>query len=276
MNLIQVEHNNQRVLTTQQLAEAYGTDTRRISENFTRNYERYQIGKHYILLEGEDKTVFLNNTQIADSYKNASKLYLWTEKGAWLHAKSLNTDKAWESYELLVDTYYSIKDKLPKLDNLSPQLQLLINMEIEQKRIAGMVEQAQNTATEAKQEVQAIRDVVAINPSSWRNETSNILNKIAKSRGGTSQDYIDVRDETYKLLSQRAGTKLDIKLTNRKRKVLEETGSRSKADKVTKVDVIADDKRLTEVYIAIVKEMAIKYNIGEKNKGGCTNDIKRI
>ena len=46
-----------------------------------------------------------------------------------------------------------------------------------------------------------------------------------------------------------------------KRKVLEETGSRSKADKITKLDVIASDARLREVYIAIIKEMSVKYGV---------------
>ena len=29
------------------------------------------------------------------------------------------------------------------------------------------------------------------------------------------------------------------------------------------MDVIGDDARLTEIYLAIVKEMAIKYGVGE-------------
>ena len=33
-------------------------------------------------------------------------MYFWTEKGAFLHAKSLNTDKAWELYDKLVDCYF--------------------------------------------------------------------------------------------------------------------------------------------------------------------------
>ena len=33
-------------------------------------------------------------------------MYLWTEKGAFLHAKSLNTDEAWEVYGKLVDSYF--------------------------------------------------------------------------------------------------------------------------------------------------------------------------
>ena len=78
-NLIPIEHQNQRVLTTQQLAEAYETETRRISENFNANKERYVIGKHYYVLQGEEKREFLNHTEITDGSKNAQFLYLWKE-----------------------------------------------------------------------------------------------------------------------------------------------------------------------------------------------------
>lgn len=107
-----IEQNGARVLTTQQLAEAYGTDEKRISENFNRNKDRYTVGKHYIMLQGEQLKEFkLTNPQIAEQSKRAAVLYLWTEKGAWLHAKSLNTDEAWEAYETLVDDYYRIQEK---------------------------------------------------------------------------------------------------------------------------------------------------------------------
>ena len=45
------------------------------------------------------------------SFKYAKSLYLWTEKGALLHAKSLNTDKAWEVYDYLVDFYFRAQVK---------------------------------------------------------------------------------------------------------------------------------------------------------------------
>lgn len=61
-------------------------------------------------MEGPGKRDFLNRHQIDDGSKNAQYLYLWTEKGAWLHAKSLNTDEAWNAYETLVDEYYRIKE----------------------------------------------------------------------------------------------------------------------------------------------------------------------
>ena len=42
-----VTHGGRRVLTTQQIADAYETDNKVISNNFNRNKERYTEGKHY-------------------------------------------------------------------------------------------------------------------------------------------------------------------------------------------------------------------------------------
>ena len=50
----------------------------------------------------------------------ASHLYLWTEKGALLHAKSLNTDKAWEVYDYLVDFYFRVKEE-PVVKEAKPE-----------------------------------------------------------------------------------------------------------------------------------------------------------
>ena len=104
--LVPIEREGQRVLLTAQLAESYETTPEIISNNFNRNKARYQPGKHYFALEGETKREFLDHHQFDDGLKNATKLYLWTERGALLHAKSLNTDRAWEVYDRLVETYF--------------------------------------------------------------------------------------------------------------------------------------------------------------------------
>lgn len=101
-----INHNEQRILMTSFLAEVYDTTERRISENFNSNKERYVEGKHFYLLEGNELKEFKGEYGISVVAANVSKLYLWTEKGALLHAKSLGTDKAWGVYEHLVDTYF--------------------------------------------------------------------------------------------------------------------------------------------------------------------------
>ena len=126
------EYKNIRVLTTQQIAEAYGTDSKVISNNFNRNRERYVEGKHFICLEGDELKVFKTNHHFDESSK-INKLYLWTQKGAFLHAKSLNTDKAWEVYDQLVDSYFEKKQPLKLSTEEKIQILAQGNVELQEK-----------------------------------------------------------------------------------------------------------------------------------------------
>lgn len=115
------EYREMRVLTTSQIAEMYGTDSKTISYNFSYNKKKYGEGKHYIKLEGAELKAFKASREIPDCHKYSAHLYLWTEKGALLHAKSLNTDKAWEAYEYLVDFYFRAKENIPKPQETKPE-----------------------------------------------------------------------------------------------------------------------------------------------------------
>lgn len=113
MNLLQViVHRQARVLTTGQLAESYGAEEKLVQQNFNNNKARYKEGKHFFLLQGEELRAFKRDFENLGFAPNLNKLYLWTEKGAWLHAKSLNTDAAWDAYEMLVDDYYNVRELL--------------------------------------------------------------------------------------------------------------------------------------------------------------------
>lgn len=103
-----VEYEGIRVVTTKQIAEMYGTDSKTVSHNFNRNKERYTEGKHYFLLVGDKLRSFRQNGEYSIK---APKLYLWTQRGALLLAKSINTDIAWKAYERLVDFYFEVKEE---------------------------------------------------------------------------------------------------------------------------------------------------------------------
>lgn len=114
--------------------------------------------------------------------------------------------------------------------------------------------------TSVKDRVESIREVVALDTTSWREETSNILKKIGHSLGG-GQIYSQVRTESYELLEKRMGVSLATRLTNKRRRMADEGICKSKRDKLSYVDIIAEDKKLIEGYMAIVKEMAIRYGV---------------
>lgn len=108
---IPVVFNGQTVITTEMLASAYGTDTNNIQVNFIRNKDKFEEGKHYILLQGAELKEFKNqptNSKVVK--KNTSQLYLWTERGASRHCKILDTDKAWEQFDYLEEAYFKVKE----------------------------------------------------------------------------------------------------------------------------------------------------------------------
>lgn len=149
MQLSIIEQSGVRVLTTTQIAEAYGTDTKTINRNFQRNADRYEQGKHFFALSGEELRDFKGSRQIDPTLKFASILYLWTEKGAWLHAKSLSTDKAWDAYEMLVDDYYRMQQQIKPLTE-KEQLMAAMKLTLD----------ANKEITEIKSEVAELRDKV--------------------------------------------------------------------------------------------------------------------
>lgn len=105
-----VDYNGVRVLTTEQLAQAYECDTHSIQKNFNSNKDRFEEGKHYYKLDGEELKNFkasLGSSPIVNNLKFTSQLILWTRRGASRHCKMLGTEKAWEMYDNLEENYFN-------------------------------------------------------------------------------------------------------------------------------------------------------------------------
>lgn len=148
----------------------------------------------------------------------------------------------------------------PQDIDLSPEIQMLkllidkaANAELEQKRQAAAL-------TTVEQKVDGIREIIAINPRSWRDECGKLLRTIATQIGGGSA-YKEVNAEAYQLVDERAGVSLATRLTNKRRRMADEGVCKSKRDRLNQLDVIQDDKKLIEIFIAVVKELALKYGV---------------
>ncbi len=194
--------------------------------------------------QSKDKTIEVNTIPEGDIYRLVSNSELPSAEKfeSWVFDEVLPSIRSTGSYVT---------------QELSPQLQLLINMELKQKQL-------ETALTDTNARIDNIKEVVSLNSNSWRADTQNLLNKIAISLGGTSAFFRQLRNESYELLERRMGARLEIRLTNKRRQMAEEGISKAKRNALTKLDVIADDKRLIEGYVAIVKEMAIKYGVADK------------
>ncbi len=162
-------------------------------------------------------------------------------------------DKGREYRRYFIEIEKRFKQNLLDSRNLSPELQLL----------TGLLNQlaAQELATkEIKQEVQDMRDVISLDSTSWRKEGHALIVKAANKLGGS--DHIKtLTNETYRLLEHRFGVNLNQRLINKKRRLAEEGICKSKREKLNKMDIISEDKKLIEGYVIIAKELAIKYGV---------------
>lgn len=101
-----VEWADEKVVTTEVLARAYGTEPVRIRQNFSAHADRFEEGKHFFRIAGKkllDLRVSFGDSQISPK---ARTMVLWTERGAARHAKMLETDAAWDVFEALEDNYF--------------------------------------------------------------------------------------------------------------------------------------------------------------------------
>ncbi len=125
-----ITHNQIPVITTELLAQLYGTEPVRIRQNHHENKVRFVEGKHFFKVVGNDlkelrvalnysqnlRVTLSNSQNLQPSLRGlqispkARSLILWTERGAARHAKMLETDQAWDVFERLEDCYFRQKD----------------------------------------------------------------------------------------------------------------------------------------------------------------------
>lgn len=103
------------VITTEMMADFYGTESKNIQNNFLRNSKRFIEGKHFFKIIGQELKDFKNQPSLRGLVnKRVSHLTLWTERGAARHAKMLDTDQAWDIFEQLEDCYFRRQEILAK------------------------------------------------------------------------------------------------------------------------------------------------------------------
>ena len=213
-------------------------------------------------LEPDEKGVTL-----VDTLGGTQQMTIINESG--LYAVVLRSDKPqakpfrkWVTSEVLPSIRkhgsYSVQSQFA---DLSPQLQVLIQMETRQKQIEARQAEQATALAGLEQKLQNTCEVIALDKTAWRKDSEHLINKIARATG---EGYSGIRllyEEIYRSIESRAGVSLNTRLTNKRNRMAGEGVCKSKRDKLTRVDIIAEDKKLIEIYVAIVKELAVKYGV---------------
>ena len=209
----------------------------------------------------------LGQTEVIDRMGRSQKVWIINESG--LYTVILRSDKPqakpfrkWVTSEVLPSIRkhgsYSVQSQFA---DLSPQLQVLIQMETRQKQIEARQAEQATALAGLEQKLQNTCEVIALDKTAWRKDSEHLINKIARATGEGYGGIRLVYEEIYRSIESRAGVSLNTRLTNKRNRMAGEGVCKSKRDKLTRVDIIAEDKKLIEIYVAIVKELAVKYGV---------------
>ena len=233
------------------------TSSLNVAENFDKQH------KH--VLEAIDELVgvvensadlFYEDTYIHPQNKQGYRVIYMNRDGFTILAMGFTGKKALQFKLKYIEAFNQMEEHIKQqLDtsNLSPELQFmnsvvqsLAKQELETKRVEIKVDH--------------ITEIVALNTTDWRREARRLIRKMAKTQGEFDA-YQEIQSEIYQELDRRAGSDVERRLVNLRNRMAGEGASKSKLIKTNKLDVIASEKRLLEIYLAVVKEFAIKYGV---------------
>lgn len=247
------EYSGKRVVTFKDIDTVHhrpeGTARKRFNDN----------KKHFV--EGEDYFKIQPSEIRTVGIASPNGGIVVTESGYYMLVKSFTDELSWEVQRQLVNGYFRANQMQSVLADLSPQLQVLIQMETRQKQLEAKQAQQDTAIADLGQRLTNTCEVIALDKNAWRKDTQHLIAKIATATGDGCGNIRQVYEEIYKAVESRAGVALNIRLTNKRNRMAGEGVCRSKIEKLNKVDIIAEDKKLIEIYVAIVKELAVKYGV---------------
>lgn len=247
------EYSGKRVVTFKDIDTVHHRPEGTARKRFNDNRKRFVEGEDYFKIQpSEIRTVGITSPNGG---------IVVTESGYYMLVKSFTDELSWDVQRQLVNGYFRANQMQSMISDLSPQLQALIQMETRQKQLEAKQAQQDTAIADLGQRLTNTCEVIALDKNSWRKGTQHLIAKIATATGDGCGNIRQVYEEIYKAVESRAGVALNIRLTNKRNRMAGEGACRSKIDKLNKVDIIAEDKKLIEIYVAIVKELAVKYGV---------------
>lgn len=174
------------------------------------------------------------------------------EKGILFTAKYVKRFNEMESAQMqTIDT----TELSPSLQSFKMLFDSMVEQELKQKQMEKDIKGLQNS-------LDNIQDLISLSKDNWRTDVKNMVNKITYKTG---INHKVVYDEIYKEIDSRFGVNLNTRLKNRKNNAIKNGVSKTKADKISKLDIINEDKLLIEAILIVIKDLAIKYGLYEEN-----------
>lgn len=244
------EYKGQRVVTFKDIDAVHGRPDGTARKRFWDNKDRFIENEDFFKVSASEIRTS-NLFEIPD--KASSDYALITEQGYLMLVKSFTDDLAWEVQRSLVNSYFKVRDLT---SDLSPQLQLMMQMVNQMAQTERQVKEVKALAEKTAETAEAIKEAVQPVFDDWRKAINDKVVKITKK---SDKSYAEMRDEMYRELERRAGCDLGTRLRNLRNRLSDKGGTKTEVEKLCKMDVIESDKRLKEIFSKIVTEYEIRF-----------------
>ena len=231
------------------------TSSRNVARDFDKEHRAVLYAIDALMKEGvaqNHASLFYETTYIHEQNKQEYREYLINKDGFILLVMGFTGKKAMEFKLKYIDAFNQMEKQLSQPKSIED----LIIMQAES------VKEVKERLTTVEKKQDNITEVLSLNNKNWRDEVNNIINTIAKNNGGT---YKQTRRESYSRLETRAKCDLERRLINKFERLKKQGVPKRTINTLNYLDVIADDARLIEIYLAVVKEMAIAHNLEFEN-----------
>lgn len=244
-----LEQNNEFYVDSREVAEMVNKE----HKHLIRDIENYKS----VILQSPnlDPANYFEESTYIGGNNQTYKHYLLTKKGCDMVANKMTGSKGVLFTAMYVDAFHKMDEHIKRNQLNVPQtpmqaLELMFKVQKDQEQFNK----------EMKREITGIRNIVGIETKNWRNDTNKILSAIAQHLGGGDM-HKKIKAEAYTALEEKGRCNLKVRMQNRKGKMLANGATKTQINKLSKLDVINDDPRLIEIYISVIKSMAIKYGV---------------
>lgn len=256
------EYKNQRVVTFKDIDMVHERPEGTARKRFSDNRKRFIEGEDFFAVCASE----IRTNKIMDiSPKTHQGIVFITEQGYLMLVKSLTDDLAWKVQRQLVNCYFRKNAAAPptNLQSLSPQLQLLINMELKQKEQDVKIAELTDKAEEQGKTLKNIHDTLFSEADDSRRWISKCIGEIASSPSfnGIFNRYQKAWLESYDRLNEKIGDDIDEITAKAKEKAEASGATKAQLKKISRQSVIAAKPILRKAYAEVVKEMMIAYCI---------------
>lgn len=246
-NLTVTEQDGQFLVDSREVAELIG----KRHDHLLRDIEGY------VTVLSQTPTLGADEYFVESAYQSGTgksyKHYLLTKMGCEMVANKMIGEKGIIFSAQYVKAFNRMEKEL-----MQPKTEL----EVLAATVNNMVQQ-EKRITVIENEQKRIFDLIGLNPSNWRKEINKIIRLIAKESG---LSHSIIWSESYKTLETRGKCNLQRRLDNKRNNMKKEGASKTKVEKANFMDIIDEDTKLTEIFLAIVKDMAVKYKVTLKKE----------